>query len=88
MEMLGAMGLSSPAQLAPHHIFRRVDDLRVRNMQELYEFLEPGQLLDEERIPEGMREEWEQARSNCWILASEQGLHGVDDLREEEAGAS
>jgi glutamate synthase domain-containing protein 2 len=88
MEMLGAMGLSSPGQLAPHHIFRRVDDLRVRNLQELYGSLEPGQLLDDDRIPDDMREEWHQARSDCWILASEHGLHGGDRMREEEPEAT
>ncbi|MDZ7826082.1 MAG: hypothetical protein U5R48_08845 [Gammaproteobacteria bacterium] len=83
MEMLGAMGLSSPAQLAPHHIFRRVDDLRVRNMQELYESLEPGQLLDDDHIPDDMREEWTRpaATAGSWRRAR---LHGGDELREEE----
>lgn len=83
MEMLGAMGLDRPDQLRPHHIFRRVDDLRVRNLAELYDYLEPGQLLDREAIPDGMRSEWEQARSDCWILAAEQGAHGGATLREE-----
>ena len=83
MEMLGAMGLDRPDQLAPHHIFRRVDDLRVRNLAELYDYLEPGQLLDEQMIPEDMRSEWMQARSDVWILAAEQGAHGGATLREE-----
>lgn len=83
LELLGAMGLHGPAELRPEHIFRRVDDLRVRNMSELYEYLEPGQLLDERRLPDGIRGEWEQARPDRWILAPEQGQYGGPTLRED-----
>ena len=41
----------------PQHIFRPIDDLWVRNLGELYDLLEPGQLLQEGGIPEGVREE-------------------------------
>ena len=80
LEMLGAMGLASPQELEPHHIFRRVDDLRVRHMGELYEYLEPGQLLDPAAIPENMRQEFAQARADAFTLSPERGQHG--DLRE------
>ena len=49
-ELLGAMGLNHPDELRPEHIFRRVDDLLIRNMSELYEYLEPGQLLDHDDL--------------------------------------
>ena len=86
MELLGAMGLRSPFELAPHHIFRRVDNLRVRNMSELYDYLSPGQLLHGE-APADMDEEWRQARADRWILAAEQGVHGGGSLREGEPPA-
>lgn len=86
LELLGAMGLDDPAQLSPEHIFRRVDDLRVRNLRELYEYLEPGQLLDDDRLPEGLREEWRQARPDRWTLATEQGQYGGGSIREDAAG--
>jgi glutamate synthase domain-containing protein 2 len=73
LELLGAMGFHSPEELCPEHIFRRVDDLRVRNMNELYDYLEPGQLLDETRVPEAFRKEWRQARPDRWGLEPEQG---------------
>lgn len=82
LEILGAMGMQSPDELRPEHIFRRVDDLRVRNLSELYEYLEPGQLLDEQRLPEGMRKEWQQARPDRWTLHSEHGQYGGATLRE------
>ncbi len=90
MELLGAMGLHMPSELAPHHIFRRVDDLRVRNLNELYDYLSPGQLLDGD-VPPDMAVEWHQARSERWTLAAEQGAHGGQTLRdtptESETGA-
>jgi glutamate synthase domain-containing protein 2 len=83
LELLGAMGLDSPDELRPEHIFRRVDDLRVRNLRELYEYLEPEQLLDEARLPEGLRAEWHQARPDRWTLATEHGQYGGGSLRED-----
>jgi hypothetical protein len=83
LELLGAMGLDHPSELRSEHIFRRVDDLRVRNLRELYEYLEPGQLLDDARLPEGLREEWRQARPDGWTLAAEHGQYGGASLRQE-----
>ncbi len=84
-ELLGAMGLNHPDELRPEHIFRRVDDLLIRNMAELYEYLEPGQLLDHDKLPEGMRDEWQQARADRWILSTEQGQYGGERLRDAAA---
>jgi glutamate synthase domain-containing protein 2 len=81
LELLGAMGMQSTAELRPEHIFRRVDDLRVRTLAELYEYLEPGQLLDPQRTPSDMRKEWHQARPDRWSLAPEHGQHGGEALR-------
>jgi len=87
LELLGAMGLHHPGELLPEHIYRRVDDLLIRNMGELYEYLEPGQLLDEEKLPEGLRDEWRQARPDRWTLATEGGQYGGERLREESETA-
>ncbi len=72
-ELLGAMGLHSTTELRPEHIFRRVDDMQIRNMSELYDYLEPGQLLDDATVPGHMRKEWLQARPDRWTLAPEPG---------------
>ncbi len=66
LELLGAIGLSHPYDLKPHHIFRRVDDMRTVSLGELYKFLEPGQLLDERSIPSYMKKEWQMASPNHW----------------------
>ena len=45
LELLGAMGISHPDQLAPRHIFRRVSDCHIRTVAELHRFLSEGELL-------------------------------------------
>lgn len=45
LELLGAMGLSHPSELGPHHIFRRVRDSRVRTLAQLHNFLDDRDLL-------------------------------------------
>ena len=44
-EMLAAAGMTSPSELRPHHIFRRVGDGRIITFAEQFPFLEAGQLL-------------------------------------------
>jgi hypothetical protein len=73
LELLGAMGLDSVDELEPHLIFRRVDDLRVRNLAELYDYLEPGQLLEQKNLPAGMAKEWQSSRADRWTLHPETG---------------
>jgi glutamate synthase domain-containing protein 2 len=63
MEILGAAGLSSPSELEPRHIMRRVDPLRVMSYAEIFEFIEPGALLFEP-VPEGFEADWRRARSD------------------------
>jgi glutamate synthase domain-containing protein 2 len=45
--MLGSMGLHDPQAVTPHNLMRRVDHITSRSYAELYEWLAPGQLLDE-----------------------------------------
>ena len=47
-EMLGAMGLSSCEELRPWHILRRVSTHEVKHYAELYDFLDDGELLQDE----------------------------------------
>jgi glutamate synthase domain-containing protein 2 len=85
LELLGAMGLERLEDVRPHHIFRRVDDLRVRHFGELYDFLEPGQLIDNRDVPEGMRDEWRMSRPDRWTHQAEYGQHGGESVRQEES---
>ena len=59
-ELLGAAGLAVPSQLRPKHICRRVSQTEVRSYAEIYEYLEPSQLLGD-----GASEPW-----RSWLAQS------------------
>jgi glutamate synthase domain-containing protein 2 len=57
--IIGSMGLHGPHELQPSMLHRRVDHATTKTYAELYDWLEPGQLLDEP--PPGWAEDWAQA---------------------------
>ncbi len=57
--LIASMGLHSPAEVGPHHLVRRVDHVTSRSYAELYEWLEPGQLL--RRAAGVVAADWERA---------------------------
>ncbi len=46
LELLGAAGLDHPDKLGPHHIHRRISRTEVQTYAEIFDYLEPGSLLD------------------------------------------
>ncbi len=46
-EMLGAMGLAGTDEVRPWHLMRRTGPTEIRNYSEIYDFLEPGVLLND-----------------------------------------
>jgi len=73
LEMIAAMGLERPDEVGPHHVYRRIDDLNVRSMAEIYRFLQPGQLLSGDLPSCSMASEWDQARADRWSFQAESG---------------
>jgi glutamate synthase domain-containing protein 2 len=57
--IIASMGLSSPAEVSPHHLVRRVNHAESQSYAELYDWLEPGALLDEP--PDSWRVDWDRA---------------------------
>jgi glutamate synthase domain-containing protein 2 len=57
--LIASMGLHSPAEVGPHHLVRRVDHVTSRTYAELYDWLEPGELLHEPR--ESWQVDWARA---------------------------
>ncbi len=57
--LIASMGLHSPAEVGPHHLVRRVDHVTSRSYAELYDWLEPGELLHEP--PESWQADWARA---------------------------
>jgi hypothetical protein len=50
------MGLTGPHELTPAMLHRRIDHTTVRSYAELYDWLEPGELLEE--APEDWAADW------------------------------
>ena len=64
-ELLAASGLENPAQLGPHMIYHRVSPIEAKRLDEIYDFLEPGVLLDDpESVPLGML--WKNASADSF----------------------
>ena len=55
-QMIGSMGLHGPHELHPGLLLRRIDHTTTRSYAELYDWLEPGQLLHD--APEGWAADW------------------------------
>jgi glutamate synthase domain-containing protein 2 len=72
MEILGAAGLSSFAELGPEHVLRRVSPTRLASYAEVYDYLRPGDLFSGQygeavdEYDELMRREWGMARADAY----------------------
>ncbi|WP_010539921.1 FMN-binding glutamate synthase family protein [Dietzia alimentaria] len=58
MRMLASMGLTSFGELGPEHVLRRIDPARVMTYEELYVWLDEGELLASAKDPSWARD-WE-----------------------------
>ncbi len=58
LEVIGAAGLTSPDELEPKHIYRRINAAEVKHYNEIYPFLGAGQLLIGEDLPSAYQSEW------------------------------
>lgn len=80
-ELLGAMGLSHPKELKPWHLMRRIGPFEIKHYGELFEFLKPGALLDEDNLPAG----WARA---CKAANAEYFTHNADHLAKTTPAAA
>ena len=64
--LLATAGLENLQELKPWHINRRVNGTDVRHYGELYPCIAEACLLNEEKIPDCWKNDWEQAQSCCW----------------------
>jgi glutamate synthase domain-containing protein 2 len=70
LELIGASGLSSPAQLRPWHVMRRVSAFETRHYGEILDYLAPGALLGPELPPDFAR---------AWGAATSESFQHVED---------
>ncbi|WP_119342600.1 FMN-binding glutamate synthase family protein [Facilibium subflavum] len=60
-ELVGAIGLKDPSDLSASRIMRRIDEQTVKSLDEVYQYIKPGCLIDGENIPEKYLKYWHQA---------------------------
>ena len=74
LELLGAMGLSHPRELDPHHIYRRIGDSHVSTFAQIHEFLSEGALLADEGGAGEWHDDWRAARARDAPAAAQRYL--------------
>ena len=70
VELLAASGMSSPAELRPWHILRRVSPTEVHHYGEMYEYLKDGALLSQP-VPKSFARAWHAAQASSFQSAGE-----------------
>jgi glutamate synthase domain-containing protein 2 len=62
--IIASMGLHSPGDVTPHHLVRRINHVESRSYAELYDWVEPGQLLRDP--PAGWTVDWDRANPDSF----------------------
>lgn len=62
--MMASMGVSGPTHLAPHMLRRRLNPMNTRSYADLYNWLEPGELLAQ--APVDWADDWAQANADSF----------------------
>jgi glutamate synthase domain-containing protein 2 len=63
-QIISSMGLDSFDQLTPRKLFRRVDPQTTKTYRDLYEWLEPGELLQNPRL--SWKRDWQVAQADSF----------------------
>ena len=50
LEIVGALGLESPVELKPEHVYRRIDGLKTSTFEGMYHSMETGALLQNDKL--------------------------------------
>jgi glutamate synthase domain-containing protein 2 len=64
-QLVASMGLDEPGQIEPAFLVRRIDGTTVESYDDLYEWLEPGELL--ERPRRSWAENWAKATPGAFV---------------------
>jgi glutamate synthase domain-containing protein 2 len=63
-QLIASLGLSGPSELHPAMLMRRIDHVRTESYAQLYDWLEPGELLAEP--PRDWRSDWRAASADTF----------------------
>ena len=66
LDLVGAMGLSSPDDLTPDHVYRRIANETEKTYGEIYSYIPPGHLLHAEKIDPAYQRHWDIARADAF----------------------
>jgi glutamate synthase domain-containing protein 2 len=66
VEVLAAAGLERLEDLRPHHIHHRVGGTMVKHYDQMYPPIPEGCLLNDSSVPDDWKDDWSNARSDCW----------------------
>jgi glutamate synthase domain-containing protein 2 len=64
-QVIGSLGLRGPGELHPAMLMRRIDHIHTASYFDLYDWMGPGQLLDDP--PEGWSEDWAAASPDSFL---------------------
>ena len=75
VRLMAAMGARAPSDLTPHHLRRNVTSTETHSYAELYEWLDPGQLLHD--APRTWAAEWDAASPDHFGPTAVKGAEGI-----------
>jgi glutamate synthase domain-containing protein 2 len=64
--IIASMGLSGPGEVRPSMLYRQIDQATARSFEDLYHWLEPGELLDD--APEDWARDWDAADPDSFAM--------------------
>jgi hypothetical protein len=67
-KLMSACGLSSPEQLGPELLLRRVTPTETRSYSEIFTYLQPGQLLDGQVRDSWLGKAWQDASAESFAV--------------------
>ena len=66
LDIVGAMGFTSPGQLTPNDVFRRVGDEVNKPYSKIYNYVQTNHFLNNDAIHPDFKEDWERARAEAF----------------------
>jgi hypothetical protein len=69
LELVASNGLDGPSGIRPRNLLRRVDAVNIRLFSDVYEYLEPGCLLNPATVPLDWKSSWDRANADHFRTA-------------------
>jgi len=86
-ELVQAAGLSHPGEIGPQHIMRRISDVEVKPLSQLFTQMAPGALLGSGKLEGLWHEHWAQASAHSFALQPRQISKRAPRLRRAKVEA-